>query len=164
VSLLGHGELHGVQRIAIQRKAAADADRLDAGRLLELALERAIERRPARGRVVRRPVQIEPRAHDALRVEAGVRVLHMRESPSEQPCTGQEHERDRDLQDDEPVAYARVRRARAAPARALAERLRGAVPQRRERQQAGDDRRERRGGEGEQEHVGVEADLAGARR
>ncbi len=107
----------------------------------------------ARGR------KLEGHRQEVLSPEAGVDREHAREALHQQPRAHEEHERERDLGDDEQVAHA-ARATRAGAARALLHRLLQVGARGRERgREAEDDAGQKRQAEGEEEYVRVEREL-----
>ena len=101
------------------------------------------------------------RGQHAVGAEAGVDLLQLDEAAHQQPGADQQHERDRDLRDDQRVARAETAAADGAVPGILHRRV-GAPRQRRQQaeQQAG----EHRHAEGERQHDAVDRDFLGARR
>ncbi len=149
----------GIDAVAAaeHRTARSEADALDArhGRR-RVARARHHVHQP-RGRLVDVARRQHPREHDAAAVEAGLPVEQLPEAARQQARAHEQHQRERELRDDEPRPQPGVARVRLAKAleRAAQIRPRG-PPRRREPEEHGRGRREQ---EREERHAPVDAHL-----
>src|SRR5690606_31102195 len=103
--------LNAERRIVRQREDGSYPDRLNARTREELTFQLLKEATPLVGAFVPRPVEVEPGGHDTRRIEARFHSLQVRHGSQQQCGSHEQHERDADLEDDQPVPYPRMRSA-----------------------------------------------------